>query len=214
MVTLLPPGDLLERILRHIGLVRLDALPYTTYASYLAPEIIVLITCTVVYHICSKLHSSSVIAGDLLPLSEPLRETTNSQDIAASQRRTAVFTILGCKFYYQLYNSVRFMLYFSYLSSVSNPQGKYICLLLMCLAGILRPSILSAVYYLSFLGLATAWACNRQLGRQFAWFCRFLMVVLVAHITALFVYQLQWVQEQLPPKSQIPRCVHPKIIRH
>lgn len=175
-----PQCGMLERILRHVGLVRLDNLALIDYIKLIGPDVVVLITAIVVYTISSKLNPNNLLTNEMLPVSEPPHhneERGSPHDNTASQRRIAILTMFG----------------------------KYICLMMMCLAGILRPSILSGVYYLSFLMLATSWACNMQLGRFFAWYCRILMVFLMGHIVALYLYQMEWIQELLPPDAPIPR---------
>ncbi|CAH1388772.1 unnamed protein product [Nezara viridula] len=175
-----PTCGMLERILRHVGLVRLDHLAFIDRIILIGPDVVVLVTSIVVYTISSKLNPHNLLTDEMLPVSEPPHhneESASSNDNTASQRRMAILTMFG----------------------------KYICLMMMCLAGILRPSILSGFYYLSFLILATSWACNMQLGRFFAWYCRLLMVFLMGHIIALYLYQMEWIQELLPPDSPIPR---------
>nr|XP_014270454.1 piezo-type mechanosensitive ion channel component isoform X3 [Halyomorpha halys] len=175
-----PRCEMLERILRHVGLMRLDNLDFIEYIKLLGPDVVVLVTSIVVHTISSKLNPNNLLTDEMLPVSEPPHhneESASSNDNSASQRRITILTMFG----------------------------KYICLMMMCLAGILRPSILSGVYYLSFLMLATSWACNMQLGKFFAWYCRLLMVFLMGHIIALYLYQMEWIQELIPPDSPIPR---------
>lgn len=82
---------------------------------------------------------------------------------------------------------------------------------MLLISGCLRPSILSGLYYLSFLGGATWWACGKELSRGFAIVCKCLMFILFSHITLLFVYQSQWIIELLPPQNQMSRYVNNHI---
>ncbi|XP_050433590.1 piezo-type mechanosensitive ion channel component isoform X6 [Adelges cooleyi] len=83
--------------------------------------------------------------------------------------------------------------------------GKYLCLVMICLAGISVPSITSAVYYITFLGIMTWWSCYHPISRGFAYLFRFICSVACVHVAVLFVYQMQWAQILLPPDSAYAR---------
>ncbi|XP_063932118.1 piezo-type mechanosensitive ion channel component isoform X3 [Zophobas morio] len=76
-------------------------------------------------------------------------------------------------------------------------MGKYATLIALCVAAVLRPSVLGGLYFLVFLSAATWWACCKELGKAFAVVMRCLMVVVVAHMGTLYSYQFQWPQENL-----------------
>ncbi|XP_024082959.1 piezo-type mechanosensitive ion channel component 1 isoform X5 [Cimex lectularius] len=83
--------------------------------------------------------------------------------------------------------------------------GKYMCLMVLCFAGIIRPCVFNAVYFISFLVIMTLWGYNKHLGKTFAYFCRCLVIFIAGHLCLLFLYQMQWAQELLPSDSSIPR---------
>lgn len=75
----------------------------------------------------------------------------------------------------------------------------------LCMAGILRPSALSGVYFVVFIASMTWWALNKELGKGFAVLCRLLLLPVTAHIVVLYLYQMQWFQEFLPRDAPIAR---------
>lgn len=76
---------------------------------------------------------------------------------------------------------------------------------MLCFASILVPSFTSGFLYVTFLCCVTYWACDKNLGKNFAYLCRFLCVIIFFYIVAIFCYQTEWVQEQLSPSSEIPK---------
>ncbi|XP_066141198.1 piezo-type mechanosensitive ion channel component-like [Euwallacea fornicatus] len=79
----------------------------------------------------------------------------------------------------------------SYLSSF----GKYFSCFLLCVTAVLSPSIVGAFYYLVFLGIVTYWAFNQPLSRVLACTLTYLLPVYLFHLTLLFIYQLQYLQD-------------------
>ncbi|XP_077295229.1 piezo type mechanosensitive ion channel component [Arctopsyche grandis] len=152
----------IEAGLRHAGLVDLNNLDATTVLVWVSPEILMLVSSTIIYIIISKLCKGA---------QEDETQTNNT-------KRKGSFIV---------------------------NFGKYLSLFMLLISGCLRPSILSGLYYLSFLGGATWWACGKELSRGFAIVCKCLMFILFSHITLLFVYQSQWIIELLPPQNQMSR---------
>ncbi|XP_022177209.1 piezo-type mechanosensitive ion channel component-like isoform X5 [Myzus persicae] len=89
--------------------------------------------------------------------------------------------------------------------SIAISIGKYLCLVIICLAGVAVPSIISAFYYITFLGIMTWWSCYHPISRGFAYLFRFVCLVACIHVSILFVYQMEWAQILLPPNSPIAR---------
>ncbi|KAJ8729263.1 hypothetical protein PYW08_000844 [Mythimna loreyi] len=83
--------------------------------------------------------------------------------------------------------------------------GKYFCLMLLMLSGIMRPSITSGIYFLVFMGSATAWALGKPLSRGFAVVCRCVMVVMTIHITVVLAYQCSVLEDIYPPDKEFAR---------
>ncbi|XP_053604167.1 piezo-type mechanosensitive ion channel component isoform X3 [Plodia interpunctella] len=83
--------------------------------------------------------------------------------------------------------------------------GKYLCLILIMFSGILRPNVVSGIYFLVFMGAATAWSLGQPLNRGFAIAGRFVMFVMALNIITLLVYQCNWIIEMFPPNMGIAR---------
>lgn len=69
----------------------------------------------------------------------------------------------------------------------------------------MRPSITSGLYFLVFMGAATAWAVGRPLEKGFAVVGRCLMAIMSVHIAVLLVYQCTWLIELYPPDMDMAR---------
>ncbi|XP_052818789.1 piezo-type mechanosensitive ion channel component 1-like isoform X1 [Mya arenaria] len=85
--------------------------------------------------------------------------------------------------------------------------GESVLVLLLVASGVIAPSVLSSVYFLSFLFLATIWALYGHLGRKFRVFRVILLVYSAAHILVLHLYQFQFFQEAIHPDDFIARLV-------
>nr|XP_034823968.1 piezo-type mechanosensitive ion channel component [Maniola hyperantus] len=83
--------------------------------------------------------------------------------------------------------------------------GKYIALFLLMFSGIMRPSVTSGIYFLVFMGAATAWAVGRPLERAFAVVTRCVMSIMGIHIAVLLVYQCTWLIDIYPPDKDFAR---------
>ncbi|XP_023706983.1 piezo-type mechanosensitive ion channel component isoform X4 [Cryptotermes secundus] len=160
-----------ETILRHVGLIRLNGIRVEDGFRYIAPEVLMLITSIAVYVSCTKLSA----------------EVTHSRASSASAPSTAA--ILP-----PVSNAVA---YHNRRKAFFITVGKCLALASLCLAGILRPSALNGVYFLAFLGGMTWWSCYKELHRPFGVVLHCIQVVAALHIMALFVVQLQWVQDFL-----------------
>ncbi|ENN77269.1 hypothetical protein YQE_06097, partial [Dendroctonus ponderosae] len=78
---------------------------------------------------------------------------------------------------------------------------RYGVLITLCLAAVLRPSVVGGLYFLVFLAVATWWACYKQLRRGFAILMCCILPFVFGHMCALYTYQFQWPQELLPQNS-------------
>lgn len=72
-------------------------------------------------------------------------------------------------------------------------------------SGIMRPSITSGIYFLVFMGAATAWALGQPLNRGFAVVCRCIMAIMAVHVMVLLAYQCAWLIEIYPPERDLAR---------
>ncbi|PSN54799.1 hypothetical protein C0J52_01988 [Blattella germanica] len=175
-------SDTTETILRHVGLIRLNGIRVEDGFRYLAPEVLMLITSIAVYVGCTKLSAESTrsrASSASAPSTAAILPPVSST-VAYRNRRKAFFITVG----------------------------KCLALASLCLAGILRPSALNGVYFLAFLGGMTWWACYKELQRPFGVVLHCVQVVAALHIMALFLVQLQWVQEFLTTDCSICRLRH------
>ncbi|XP_061378195.1 piezo-type mechanosensitive ion channel component isoform X1 [Danaus plexippus] len=83
--------------------------------------------------------------------------------------------------------------------------GKYMALFLLMFSGIMRPSVTSGIYFLVFMGAATAWALGKPLEKGFAVVSRCVMAIMGVHIAVLLVYQCTWIMEIYPPDRDMAR---------
>lgn len=73
------------------------------------------------------------------------------------------------------------------------------------MAGILRPSAISGLYFIVYLGVGTWWACSKSISRKLGIIFRIVAVPLVFHLFALYAVQFEYVQEFMAPHSQFER---------
>ena len=90
-------------------------------------------------------------------------------------------------------------------TSFINFMGEFMVALFLAASGIASPSVLSAVYFLVFLSVATWWACYNRLGSKFAVVRLVLLVYCGIHLILEYLYQFHFFQEALPPDSLIAR---------
>ncbi|KAK7789716.1 hypothetical protein R5R35_007290 [Gryllus longicercus] len=166
----LEPCEFLERVLRHIGLVRLDGIGWVDAVRTLTPEALMLFVSVIVYVVCTnavggRRRLSEASAGSLPSTAAILPSNTA---IHKKEQSTSQF-VMTC--------------------------GKYVVLISLCAAGSMRPSVPGGVYFLTFIGGMTWWASGRALGRAFGGMLYIIICISVLHIIALFGVQLQWVQD-------------------
>ena len=83
--------------------------------------------------------------------------------------------------------------------------GEVLTLIFLTASGVIYPSVISAVYFVSFLFLATWLSSYKTLGRKFAGFRIFLLVYSGLHLLLLHLYQFQFFQEFVPYDSLYAR---------
>lgn len=68
--------------------------------------------------------------------------------------------------------------------------------------GMMVPSLTSAVYFFVFLGLCTWWSCCQAFDPLiFSCLCVLMAIFSAGHLIGLYLYQLQFFQEVVPPKD-------------
>ena len=91
------------------------------------------------------------------------------------------------------------------VNSVLDFVGESFLVLVLAASGVIVPSVISALYFLSFMCLATIWSLYGHLGRKFNAFRIILLIYCAAHILVLHLYQFQFFQETVDPDSFIAR---------
>nr|CAH7742364.1 unnamed protein product [Callosobruchus chinensis] len=170
----------LEKLLRHMGLVRLDVLSYRDVIVWLSPEILMLVISVAFLVTLRKLTAPPPVQ---LAIEEPSNgggggDTTKSTSVKEKRRKS-----------YGLFVSV----------------GRFCVLFALCTAAVLRPSVPGGLYFIIFLCTATWWAGCKQLRKGFAVLMLCLAPIVVAHLFCLYAYQLQWIQELLKNDTDYTR---------
>ncbi|KAL1439627.1 hypothetical protein MTO96_031886 [Rhipicephalus appendiculatus] len=79
--------------------------------------------------------------------------------------------------------------------------GEFLVLLLMAAAGILHASLCSLAYFVAFLWSATWLGMHRPLATGYRVMRTLLLLYSAMHFVALYTYQLDYIQELVPPAS-------------
>ncbi|XP_043923294.1 piezo-type mechanosensitive ion channel component 2 [Protopterus annectens] len=86
------------------------------------------------------------------------------------------------------------------IGNIITTAGKVVVTILLGLTGITLPSLTSAVYFFVFLGLCTWWSCCRTFDPLiFSCLCVLMAIFSAGHLAGLYLYQLQFFQEIVPP---------------
>lgn len=85
--------------------------------------------------------------------------------------------------------------------------GEVLVLVFLAGAGILHPSLTSAVYFLTFLAVCTWISCNQKIGKKYLYTKIPLLVFCALHFILLYLYQLDYAQEILSAKSLMARLL-------
>nr|XP_048676526.1 piezo-type mechanosensitive ion channel component 2-like [Caretta caretta] len=92
--------------------------------------------------------------------------------------------------------------------AILTSAGKVVATLLLGLAGIILPSVTSAVYFFTFLGLCSWWACHRPITVvTFSSLCVMMAIFSAGHLAALYLYQLPYFQDLVPPDDIYARLL-------
>lgn len=84
-------------------------------------------------------------------------------------------------------------------------MAKVLAFVALLLAAVIRPSAISAVYFLVYLAMGTWWAFYKQLSKGFAITCRCVMVYACVHVVCFILYQMPWPQHYFPADELLPR---------
>ncbi|XP_075441495.1 piezo-type mechanosensitive ion channel component 2 isoform X2 [Ascaphus truei] len=93
-----------------------------------------------------------------------------------------------------------------FIGNIITTAGKVVIIILLGLTGMMLPSLTSAVYFFVFLGLCTWWSCCRVFDPLiFSCLCVLMAIFSAGHLTGLYLYQLQFFQEIIPPNDYYAR---------
>ncbi|XP_041103693.1 piezo-type mechanosensitive ion channel component 2-like [Polyodon spathula] len=88
------------------------------------------------------------------------------------------------------------------IGNIITTAGKVVVTILLGLTGIMLPSLTSAVYFFTFLGLCTWWSLCRTFDPLiFSCLCVLMAIFSAGHLIGLYLYQFQFFQEFVPPKD-------------
>ncbi|XP_023248310.1 piezo-type mechanosensitive ion channel component isoform X2 [Copidosoma floridanum] len=159
----------LEKLLRHVGLVKLKGATLQEFAIWLAPEIVIFPSSMAIYCISRRLTGTSPASED----DESSLQSLQKFEKKSKDRSSKLVNAFG-------------------------GLGTYIVLAMLCFTASLNPSAEGGFYFLVFVLSATWWATHRELHRGFAVVCRLVMLVVGFHVVALLSYQNQWPREYVP----------------
>ncbi|XP_013907037.1 PREDICTED: piezo-type mechanosensitive ion channel component 2, partial [Thamnophis sirtalis] len=92
------------------------------------------------------------------------------------------------------------------IGNLITTAGKVVVTILLGTTGMMLPSLTSAVYFFLFLGLCTWWSCCRAFDPLiFSCLCVLMTIFSGGHLIALYLYQLQFFQEIIPPGDYYAR---------
>lgn len=177
----LPNCDQLEKLIRQLGFQRLDKGSALDLIRLIGPDILMAAISVVVLVICQK-----VPVPDINQFEQSNASPEGSQQSPVHKRKTNTKAKAASVLYY---------------------TGELLVLVFMAFSGIVYPSALSAVYFLSFLAVATWWACYRSLGRVFVWLRLVLLTYTGLHLLLLYLYQFQFFQDVLSSEDLVARVI-------
>ncbi|KAE8598336.1 hypothetical protein XENTR_v10016802 [Xenopus tropicalis] len=89
-----------------------------------------------------------------------------------------------------------------FIGNIITTAGKVVITILLGLTGMMLPSLTSAVYFFVFLGLCTWWSCCRVFDPLiFSCLCVLMAIFSAGHLIGLYLYQLQFFHEIIPPND-------------
>ena len=94
---------------------------------------------------------------------------------------------------------------FQHTAMLINLVGELLVVLLLAASGIARPSVLSSMYFIVFIGVATTWGCYKTLGKKFSIVRMFLLAYAALHLIVVYLYQFQYFQDALAPTTLYAR---------
>ncbi|XP_043944909.1 piezo-type mechanosensitive ion channel component 2-like [Protopterus annectens] len=205
-----PPDDYIwEEVIWHLGFVRMSNVDAWNVIRILSPDIGMFITGNVMICLCKKLvkpqvprvttktdqsmeedeeeESETEDSGEELDLTdeditEDIDETTKEEKPSFIQK-ILVF-MAGLKVIF---------------GAIFTTAGKVVATIMLGLAGITIPSLTSGVYFFTFLGICSWWACYRMFSTiVFSSLCVMMAIFSAGHLIGIYLYQLHYFQILLP----------------
>ncbi|XP_077314559.1 piezo-type mechanosensitive ion channel component 2-like [Lithobates pipiens] len=213
-----PPKDYLwEEILEHFGIVRLTNVDPWNIVRLLASDIGMFFSGYFIRRTCKKLVRSGAPKLNVCVSSEEEEEEEESEtesETEESDNETDFSTDdetldkdvndTRAKLIEKITSLVAAMkLLFEALFTTA---GKVVVTILLGLSGIILPSVTSALYFSIFMFLCSWWACNRSISLvTFSSLCVMAAIFSAGHLTAVYLYQLPYFQEIIPPQDLFAR---------
>ncbi|XP_071967175.1 piezo-type mechanosensitive ion channel component 2-like [Engystomops pustulosus] len=213
-----PPKDYLwEEILKHFGIMRLSSVDAWNIVRLLASDIGMLFSGYFIRRACKKLVRSGAPKISVRVSSEEEEEDEESEtesETEESENETDFSTEEDTLD--KEVNDTRAKLIEKMTAFISamkilfealfTTAGKVVVTLLLGLSGIILPSVTSAVYFFIFMFLCSWWACNRSVSLVvFSSLCVMAAIFSAGHLTAVYLYQLPYFQEVIPPQDLYAR---------
>ncbi|ELW71183.1 Protein PIEZO2 [Tupaia chinensis] len=221
-----PNGTVVEKVLEHLGIIRLSRADAGNVLRLLAPDIGMALLGLVISTLSHKLvrppgnmasscsntlgHGAQEVGGEEEEDAKT-RDSDSEDDVASSRSEDsaepaaeATGTSRDC-----VPKVTAFVLGLkAAMEPFSSSMGKVLVTLLLGLAGMVVPSLPSAVYFGAFLGLGSWWACGQALSAMaFSMLCVFMAVFTAGHLTSLYLYQLPFLQNLVPPNDIYARLL-------
>nr|XP_033789985.1 piezo-type mechanosensitive ion channel component 2 isoform X2 [Geotrypetes seraphini] len=93
-----------------------------------------------------------------------------------------------------------------FIGNIITTAGQVVVIVLLGITGMMLPSLTSGVYFFVFLGLCTWWSCCRIIDPLiFSCLCVLMAIFSAGHLIGLYLYQLQFFQEIIPPDDYYAR---------
>ncbi|XP_043104872.1 piezo-type mechanosensitive ion channel component 2 [Puntigrus tetrazona] len=204
-----------DNIFFHLGIVRFSDVDTLNIIRLLMPDIAVFLSTLLILHWCKAKKSDHGENSRHLYNSEGSdREISDSE--CEEESRTSEGTSFGSSvkshtspltspdFLQKLFiflTSLRLV-----MSSVMNTAGKVLVTILLGLAGIMFPSLTSALYFMVFLSLVWCWVLDYTISLlHFSSLCVMMTIFSGGHILILYLIQLPLMQQLIPPQDDFAR---------
>ncbi|KAM8945740.1 piezo-type mechanosensitive ion channel component 2-like [Pelodytes ibericus] len=215
-----PPEDYLwEEILSHFGIIRLSNVDAWNIIRLLASDIGMFFSAVFIRRACKKLVKSGAPKTSLRVSSqeeeeEEEEESETESEMEESENETEVSTDEDTADRDANDTRAKLMEKISvFISGIKllfealfTTAGKVVVTLLLGISGIILPSVTSAVYFSIFLWLCSWWACNCTVSLMvFSSLCVLAAIFSAGHLTTIYLYQLPYFQELIPPADLFAR---------